>query len=118
MPCRHYGHAKTIRAFYTAPMTLRIRELRLKAGLTQDELAGRAGMSRSQLAMIEAETRPANTLRLNSIAAALGVQPPELYERTDGQERLLSLMQSLTPADRDIVVRMAEALAAKARQAE
>ena len=117
MFCRHYGHAKTVRAFYKTPMTLRIRQLRQQANLTQDQLAGRAGMSRSQLAMIEAETRPANTLRLNSIAAALGVTPPELYDRGDGQEQLLALLQTLTPEDMDIVVRMAEALAAKSQKA-
>ena len=68
-------------------------------------------MSRSQLAMIENETRPANTLRLNAIAAALGVEPHHLFENDDAH--LIELVRSLDPEDRDALVRMAEAFAAR-----
>ena len=99
-------------------MALRIRQLRVAKGWTQDDLASRAGMSRSQLAMIEAETRPANTLRLNSIAAAFGVATEDLFVSPEGQAELFDLVRKLSPEDRAILVRMAEALAAKSLKDE
>ncbi len=118
MGCRHYGHPVGVRAFYTCDMALRIRQLRDQHGWTQTELARRSNMSRSQLAMIEAETRPANTLRLNAIAAALGVSPPDLFVSDGDLAAFYALVESLEDADRAILVQMAEALAAKARQAD
>ena len=112
---RHYlGRAFSLSRFYTRPMGLRIRQLREERGWTQEHLAGLARMSRSQLAMIERETRPANTLRLNAIAAALGVPPEQLFESDSPDARLLTLLRKLPASDRDTLVRLAESLAAKA----
>jgi len=94
-------------------MGLRIKELREGRGWTQETLASKSGMSRSQLAMIEKETRPANTLRLNAIASALGVAPEELFDSGDQSIALLHIVRRLDEADRAALVRMAEALAAK-----
>jgi len=94
-------------------MGLRIKELRSAKGWTQLDLAERSGMSRSQLAMIENETRPANTLRLNAIASALGVQPEQLFDSGNDDWRIVELVKGLNPSDREMVVRMAEALANK-----
>jgi transcriptional regulator with XRE-family HTH domain len=99
-------------------MTLRIRQLREQKGWTQADLAARSHMSRSQLAMIEAETRPANTLRLNSIAAALEVKTEELFVSSDWQARLSDATRQMSPEDREMLVHMAEALAAKASKVE
>ena len=63
--------------------------------------------------MIEKETRPANTLRLNAIASALGVAPEELFDSGDQSIALLHIVRRLDEADRAALVRMAEALAAK-----
>lgn len=95
-------------------MSLRIKELRIERGWTQADLASRAGLSRSQLAMIESETRPANTLRLNAIAAALGVKLESLFSSQNENQTLLDLLARISPEDRAALVRMAEALAAKA----
>jgi transcriptional regulator with XRE-family HTH domain len=97
-------------------MALRIKELRAERKWTQDELASRAGMSRSQLAMIEAETRPANTLRLNAIAAAFGVPPEALFDSGSEDLALLQILKRLDADDRAAVVQIAEALAAKRGQ--
>ena len=70
-------------------------------------------MSRSQLAMIEQETRPANTLRLNAIAAALGVSPEALFDTGQTGGRILDLFGKLSEEDQVVLLRMAEALAAK-----
>lgn len=79
-------------------------------------MAEKSGMSRSQLAMIEKETRPANTLRLNAIAAALNVSPEELFDSGNDDWQFVSLVRNLAPEDRAALVRMAEALAAKPRR--
>jgi len=94
-------------------MGLRIKELREAKGWTQTDLSERSNMSRSQLAMIEAETRPANTLRLNAIATALGVDPDALFSTGSENRAIVELIRRLSPEDRSIVVQMAEALAAK-----
>ena len=68
------------------------------------------------VAMIEGETRAVNTHRLKAIAAALGVRPEELFAGDSSEAELLSLIRQLGPEDRAVLVRMAEALAAKAAQ--
>lgn len=73
-------------------------------------------MSRSQLAMIERETRPANTIRLNAIASALGVSPEDLFDSGDADRQLVDIVKRLSPEDRATLVRMAGALAAKPGQ--
>ena len=98
-------------------MTLRIRQLRKERGWTQADLAEKSRMSRSQLAMIEQETRPANTLRLNAIAVAFGLPPEALFESEGYSSSILETLRRLSPSDRDMVVRLAEALAAKSSQA-
>jgi transcriptional regulator with XRE-family HTH domain len=57
-----------------------VRQLRTLAALTQEELAGRAGITATALSRIErdeAEPRP-STLR--KLATALGVEPYELIK--------------------------------------
>jgi transcriptional regulator with XRE-family HTH domain len=57
-----------------------VRELRTLAALTQEELAGKAGITATALSRIErdeAEPRP-STLR--KLATALGVEPRELIK--------------------------------------
>ena len=114
--CLYSGRAFSFARFYTRPMALRIKELRVKMGWTQEELAAKSGMSRSQLAMIEKETRPANTLRLNAIAAALDVSPEELFDTESSDWELIRIIRALSEDDRAALVRMAEALAAKQSQ--
>ena len=94
-------------------MALRIRQLREAKGWTQADLAERSRMSRSQLAMIEAETRPANTLRLNAIATALGVVTEDLFDSGSDDGRFTRVLRQLSEADRALVLTLAESLAAK-----
>lgn len=103
-----------IAEFYTSPMTLRIRALRKSKGLSQSDLAEMAGLSRSQLSEIETEAKPANTLRLNAIATALGVSVEQLFDegaRTHYSSEILGLMDAMTDDDRLSLIRMAKALA-------
>ena len=112
--CRHKQRAGFIAGFYTISMALRIKELREARNWTQDDLAEKANLSRSQLAQIESEARPANTLRLNAIAAALGVEPYELFSMGEMHSRIFDNMGKISLDDQATLVRMAEAFAAKA----
>lgn len=101
--------------FYTLPMALRIRTIRRERGLNQQQLADMAGLSRSQLSEIETEAKPANTLRLNTIAAALGVPVESLFESGAADAyaaEITSIMARLSSEDRAAILRMARALSA------
>lgn len=122
--CHYSGRAFTIKRFYKCRMGLRIKQLRKARGLTQQQLADMASMSRSAVAMIEKETRPANTIRLNSIAAALGVNTEDLFDSSDESkaaeadsyfQRVAEIMPKLSEVDRKAIVQIAESLAAKGR---
>lgn len=95
-------------------MALRIKELRKAAGWSQDVLAAKAGLSRSQLSEIESETKPANTRRLKAIAEALSVDVTELFEpgaRDALMAEVQALLDGMSEEDRDAVLRHARALA-------
>ena len=92
-------------------MALRIKFLRDRLGWTQDHLATLSNISRSQLAQIEMGTRPVNTLRLNAIALALGVELPRLFSMSEDDDLLLDLASSLSAEDRQVLMRIARSLA-------
>ena len=56
----------------------RVRELRTAAGLTQAQLADRAGLHRTFIGSVERGERNVALLSLRRIAAALRVSPAEL----------------------------------------
>jgi transcriptional regulator with XRE-family HTH domain len=57
-----------------------VRALRDEAGLSQEELAFRAGMKRTYLSDLERGTRNPNVRSLGRLAAALGVPPHQLLQ--------------------------------------
>lgn len=109
--CRHKQRAGFIASYYKLAMTLRIKSLREKKGWSQEMLAERAGVSRSQLAQIESEARPANTLRLNAIAAALDVEVFQLFSMSECDDDLIDVARTLSDADRETLLKMARAFA-------
>jgi transcriptional regulator with XRE-family HTH domain len=95
-------------------MALRVKEFRKAKGMSQEQLAAKAGVSRSQLSEIETEAKPANTLRLGSIARALGVEVHELFAgpTSEGEQALVAdLMRDMSPEDRKALIHYARALA-------
>jgi transcriptional regulator with XRE-family HTH domain len=105
-----------MRKIYKQPMSLRIKTLRIEAGLSQQLLADKAGMSRSQLSEIETEVKPANTIRLNAIAKALGVQVEDLFEsgaKASYISELEGILSNVSDEDRDTIIRLAKSLARK-----
>lgn len=75
------GHAKTY-ATVMSPVYLRVKELRLALGLTQRELAARAGIRRATVSRIENRQVTAIDFRvLEKLADVLGVDPGFLVTR-------------------------------------
>lgn len=58
----------------------RIKWFRETRGLTQEELAGRAGVSQSYIARVELSKTSPSLKRLEKIADALGVEIKDLME--------------------------------------
>ncbi len=97
---------------------MRIKEIRKMRGLTQEQLAEAAGMSRSHLAEIEGGKRPPNTRRMEAIAKVLRVAPADLFPlRKDdaGTEELVETFRRLSPEDRAQIIRLARMMAGSAK---
>jgi transcriptional regulator with XRE-family HTH domain len=60
-----------------------IRELRLDAGLTQEQLGLEAGLRRTFVSLLELGQQQPSIGTLFKIAHALGVQPSEIVRRTE-----------------------------------
>ena len=57
-----------------------MRRLRAERGLSQEELAHRAGLNRNYVGMIEREENAATVDTMEQLAAALGVGPTALID--------------------------------------
>jgi transcriptional regulator with XRE-family HTH domain len=64
--------------------TPRLRELRERAALSQEDLARKSGVSRATIADLEADKRPARPSTRRKLAEALGVEPAELMDSETG----------------------------------
>ena len=63
-------------------MRLRLKELRIRRALTQEELAARAGVSKVTIVKLEkpSHTAPVHPSTLRKLARALEIEPSELWE--------------------------------------
>lgn len=93
---------------------MRIRDLRKARGLTQEQLAEKAGLSRSHLSEIETGAAPPNTLRLEAIARALRVTTAELFggDASLPRDDLAEVYARLSQEHKAMVLHHARALAA------
>ena len=94
-------------------MSLRIKELRKSRGWAQQDLASRAGLSRSYLSELETGSKPINVPRLSRIADVLGVELIELFDLSEISptfERLLKVYSALPDDRRMQWVEIAEAV--------
>jgi transcriptional regulator with XRE-family HTH domain len=57
-----------------------LRRLRIKGGLSQEELADRAGLNRNYIGMIEREENSPTVDALEQISGALGIDPALLFQ--------------------------------------
>lgn len=73
-----------------------IRALRKKAGLTQEQLAEKIGISQVHLGRLENNARSMDLEQVENIAKALGVQPLDILPPSWQQEEI-------TPEEREIL---------------
>ncbi|MGO1318102.1 MAG: helix-turn-helix domain-containing protein [Cellulomonadaceae bacterium] len=64
----------------TVMLAERIRQERERAGLSQTDLASKAGLERTAVTKIETGTRRVTALEVNRLAAAIGVRMARLFE--------------------------------------
>jgi transcriptional regulator with XRE-family HTH domain len=83
----------------TIAMELRLKQLRREAGLTQEQLAERAGLSRNYLSQIENGVRTPNVTRLQQIAKALNTDFVNLLANPEQDLRSLRLISALEGAE-------------------
>jgi transcriptional regulator with XRE-family HTH domain len=60
-----------------------LRRARRRAGLSQDELAARASLHRTEIGMLENGQRVARITTLIQLAGAIGIEPAELIAGID-----------------------------------
>ena len=98
-----------------------VRELRVQAGMTQAELAARAGVTVETVARLERVLRGRSSANSNPsletlarLSQALGVEVAELLSMPSKpkprDDRLFVILRAATPATRRRVLRVAEAL--------
>lgn len=66
-------------------MAINLRRLRHAKGMTQEELAERAGLSARYVGAIERANKSASVSVIGRIADALEIEPAELIRRTSKQ---------------------------------
>ena len=98
-----------------------VKQLRLEAGLTQAELAARAGVTVETVARLERVLRGRSSANSNPsletlvrLASALGVEVAELLSEPSRprpkDDRISMILRTANPATRRRVLRVAEAL--------
>lgn len=98
----------------------RIRALRERRGLTQEDFAARCGISVSFASLLERGERSPSYETLLQVAAALGLPPSELFrleeEDDTGADRLVHLIRQrqLSRGDVDRLLTVAELMFAEA----
>ena len=90
-----------------------IAEWRQYKGLTQTELSGRVGLSKSQISKIESHQEIYTQDTLEAIAAALGERPSCLIEHPpgggeDGSEDIAHRFRQIPPDRRRQAIRLLE----------
>lgn len=96
------------RAKTNTPGMNQVRALRLRAGLTQTELAAQLGVSKSKMSKIESCTQQLNEGQIRTLARIFGVHPGAVLEPIDPT----TIMDGLTEDDRDLLKAILSRLAA------
>ena len=63
-----------------------LRQAREAAGLTQEELALRAGVHRTYVSLLERERKSPTVAVLSKLCLAIGVRPSELLRRVEASD--------------------------------
>jgi transcriptional regulator with XRE-family HTH domain len=103
--------AATVDNLWSVKIGIAIRTLRDRAGMTQLQLAERAGMDQGNLSRLERGKGDLPTERLVAIAHALGLKASAILEYAEigddaGRARWLALYDALTPAQRETMMEL------------
>ena len=85
-------------------LSLNLKTNRLKLGLTQEKLAEKANISTHYLAMVELAKKFPSANMLERLAAALEVEPHELFYMPSAGENALKGLQATVAADIERIV--------------
>lgn len=66
-----------------------VRKLRLKAGLTQEELANRADLTKGFISQVENDATSPSISTLNDIVSALGVNLCDFFRNDQGPQKVI-----------------------------
>lgn len=98
-PSAHNGGMKNVRA------------LRISKGLTQAQLAELAGVNQATVSKLERGETNITIDKIEAIAAALRVEPVQLFDLPELQARALAALSAIDPARRDAALVVLEAMA-------
>lgn len=82
----------------------RIRLLREKEGYSQNELAGRAGISQTHLRRIELEQSGVTVAHLEMICDALGISLKEFFDVDGAADEFSEAIAKLTPKQKQLLI--------------
>ena len=82
----------------------RIRLLREKAGFSQNELAGRAGVSQTHLRRVELGQAGITVDHLQMVCDALSITLKDFFDTSENQDGLLGAIANLTPKQKQLLI--------------
>jgi transcriptional regulator with XRE-family HTH domain len=90
-----------------------LRRLRTDMGLTQAQLAEKAGVNQATISKIEKGSANFTADMAEKIARALGVSEVELFDLPELHKRVLAAISRLDPSQREAAIVVLEAMANK-----
>lgn len=89
----------------------KVRDIRKARGLSQAQLAELAGLNQATVSKVERGEMNVTLEVIDAIAAALGVEPVQLFDLPDLHARALAAINAIDPARRDAALVVLEAMA-------
>ena len=89
----------------------KLRDFRRARGLTQVQLAELAGVNQATVSKVERGEMNVTVDTIMLLAAALDVQPVQLFDLPELQARALAALSNIDPARRDAALVVLEAMA-------
>lgn len=114
MPVKHEYSCQAVEARDSEAHTngmKNVRALRMARGLTQAQLAEAAGVNQATVSKVERGETNITIDKIEAIAAALRVEPVQLFDLPELQARALAALSAIDPARRDAALVVLEAMA-------
>ena len=95
-----------------------LRKYRIEQGLTQEELAEKAGVSLSGYKNIESTERGASLEMLSKLGSALGVDPASLLLQNDAEQSMSNIYRLLQNRPKSFIMAVEEVIRAFSKAVE